>query len=313
MPVATVHVARNRVLHANASHISTTRQVAVETPETFQSDCLMIPQTLTNTDAAEILDFLAERPLHTVIMAGFINDNGVVNSLNRGVFYACRNEQEQLEGVALIGHVTLFEARTDAALEAFALLARSCPNIAMLVGEQEKVERLWELYATDGQSPRQLSLEFLYVQREFVEMQSVGDVRQAQSTDVELIMPSHALMVLEASGLNPLETDPLGFRLRLVRRIEQGRVLVWIEQKELLFTASIIADTPSANYIEGVYVSPKHRGKGYGLRCMSQVSKKLLAHTRSICGFVNEENYTAQAFYRRAGYKLDSCYKKIYV
>jgi predicted GNAT family acetyltransferase len=46
---------------------------------------------------------------------------------------------------------------------------------------------------------------------------------------------------------------------------------------------------------------------------MSQVSKKLLARTRSICGFVNEQNQTAQAFYRRAGYELDSCYKKIYV
>jgi predicted GNAT family acetyltransferase len=273
----------------------------------------MMLQKLTNTHAAEILTFLAKRPLHTVMMVGFINDNGVVNSLNRGVFYACRNEQDEIEGVALIGHATLFEARTDAALEAFAQLARSCPHIAMVVGEQEKLERFWELYAADGQAPRQMSREFLYVQREFEEMQAVGQVRQAQSDDVELLLPVYAMMVSEASGINPLEKDPLGFRLRLVRRIEQGRVLVWVEGRELLFTASIVSETPLVNYLEGVYVSPAHRGKGYGLRCMSQVSKKLLAHTRSICGFVNEGNRTAQAFYRRAGYELDSCYKKIYV
>jgi predicted GNAT family acetyltransferase len=273
----------------------------------------MMLQELANTDANEILAFLAERPLHTVIMVGFINDNGVVNPLNRGTFYACRNAQKQLEGVALIGHVTLFEVRTDAALEAFAQLARSCPRVSMLAGEQEKLERFWEHYAADSQTPRQLSREFLYVQHEFVEMQAVGNVRQAQADDVELLLPVNALMVSEVSGVNPLETDPLGFRLRLMRRIEQGRVLVWIERDEVLFTASIVSDTSKVIYIEGVYVSPAHRGKGYGLRCMSQVSKRLLARTRAICGFVNEQNRPAHAFYRKAGYVSDCCYKKIYV
>jgi predicted GNAT family acetyltransferase len=273
----------------------------------------MLLEKLTNTHAAEILTFLAERPLHTIMLAGFINDNGVVSALNRGDFYACRNEQGQLEGVALIGHVTLFDARTEAALDAFAQAARSCQRISIIVGEQEKLERFWEHYAAHGQAPRQLSRELLYVQHEFVDMQAAGNVRQANLDDVELLQPVYAGMVLEASGIDPLVKDPLGFRLRLVRRIEQGRVLVWIEQAELLFTASIVSETPSVNYLEGVYVSPAHRGKGYGLRCMSQVSKKLMARTRAICGFVDEQNRVAQALYRSAGYKLDSCYKKIYV
>jgi predicted GNAT family acetyltransferase len=273
----------------------------------------MLLQKLTNTHATEILTFLAKRPLHTIIMAGFIKDNGVESALNRGGFYACRNEQEQLEGVALIGHITLFEARTDEALNAFAQVARSCPRISILAGEQEKLERFWEHYAAHGQSPRQLSREFLYVQHEFADMQALGNVRQAKLDDVELLLPVYAEMVFEASGSNPLKADPLGFRLRLVRRIEQGRVLVWIEQGELLFTTTIISDTPLVNYLEGVYVNPAHRGKGLGLRCMAQVSKNLLARTRAICGFVNEQNRAAQALYRRAGYELDSCYKKIYV
>lgn len=312
MAVAIASIARN-AFFTRTPRSTNTRQVTEKKSLIFQLDGLMRLQQLTNSHAAEALAFLAERPLHTVIMAGIIKDNDVVSSLNRGVFYACRNEQEQIEGVALIGHVTLFETRTDAALEAFAKLARSCPHIAMLAGEQEKLERFWGHYAENGKSPRQVSREYLYVQHEFVEMQSVENVRQAELADVDLLMPLHATMVREASGINPLETDPLGFRLRLVRRIEQGRVLVCIEREELLFTASIISDTPTANYLEGVYVDPAHRGKGYGLRCMSQVSKKLLARTRAVCGFVNERNRVAQAFYLRAGYELDSCYKKIYV
>ena len=313
MPVALLMSARS-AFFARTSHTS-------EPPDKFpkrplvpsKAAGLMLLQKLTDTHAAEILTFLAERPLHTIIMSGCIKDNGVVSTLNRGDFYAGRNEQEQLEGVALIGHITLFEARTERALEAFAHAARSCPRISILAGEHDKIERFWEHYAAEGQAPRQLSREFLYVQHEFADMQAVGNVRQARLDDVELLLPVYAEMVYEASGVNPLASDPLGFRLRLVRRIEQGRVLVWIEQEELLFTASIVSDTPLVNYLEGVYVNPAHRGKGYGLRCMSQVSKKLLAHTRALCGFVNEQNRVAQSFYRRAGYELDSCYKKIYV
>src|SRR6266550_3826046 len=71
---------------------------------------------------AEVLAFLAQRPIHTVIMAGFIRDNGLLSPLNRGTFYACRNAAGHLEGVALIGHVTIVETESDEALELFAQL-----------------------------------------------------------------------------------------------------------------------------------------------------------------------------------------------
>src|SRR5687768_9820315 len=83
-------------------------------------------QTLTGEHTAEVLAFLAERPLHTVIMASFIRDNGLVSPLNRGTFHACRNTEGRLEGVALIGHAILIEVHTDEALAAFARLAQEC-------------------------------------------------------------------------------------------------------------------------------------------------------------------------------------------
>ena len=51
----------------------------------------------------EILSALAAPTLTNVILAGFIRDNGLVSSQNRGRFYLCRNERNKLEGVALIG------------------------------------------------------------------------------------------------------------------------------------------------------------------------------------------------------------------
>src|ERR1044072_6130302 len=70
---------------------------------------------LGNESKAEVLQFLSARPLHTVVLGGLIMDNGLESELNRGTFYSYRNSVGRLEGVALIGHTTIVEARTDAA------------------------------------------------------------------------------------------------------------------------------------------------------------------------------------------------------
>src|SRR5215217_4370675 len=64
-------------------------------------------------DEDEVLTALSAPSLTNVIMSGFVRDNGLASSLNRGHFYACRNEENKLEGVALIGHTILFEAFSE--------------------------------------------------------------------------------------------------------------------------------------------------------------------------------------------------------
>ena len=75
-------------------------------------------ERLTNSDEAEVLKFLAQRPIHTITMTGMIHDNGIVSPFNRGTFYGCRDLNGQLEGVALVGHATLMETVSDRALAA---------------------------------------------------------------------------------------------------------------------------------------------------------------------------------------------------
>src|SRR5947207_1372671 len=105
------------------------------------------PQLLTGGHEAEVLSFLSARPIHTVVMAGLIRDNGLVSRLNRGSFFAYRNREGHLEGAALIGEITLLECRAEAALAAFARLAQDHPNIYMVMGEQEKIGNFWRHYA----------------------------------------------------------------------------------------------------------------------------------------------------------------------
>jgi ribosomal protein S18 acetylase RimI-like enzyme len=271
-------------------------------------------QLLTNAHQAEALAFLTVRPLHTVMLAGFIRDNGMESPLNRGQFYATRDRDGRINGVALIGHATLIETESDEALAAFARIARSCTNAHMLMGEPGKVEGFWNNYAAERETPRLSCREMLYEQRWPVEVRDVvRGLRKATLADLDLITPVHARMAFEESGVNPMERDAGRFRLRCARRIEQGRVFVWIEEGRLIFKADVVADTPEGIYLEGIYVSEEERGKGYGLRCLSQLSRNLLARTKSICLLVNERNWKAQAFYLSAGYKLRATYETIFL
>lgn len=269
---------------------------------------------LTHEFESETLDFLSQRPTHTVAMTGFIRDNGLVSELNRGAFYGCRNRQGKLEGVALIGHATLMETRTDRALQAFADLARHSATPHLVMGEEERINEFWNYYSQDGQEMRFACRELLLELKWPVQIrEQVLEMRMATLGDIELVLPVHAQMAFEESGINPLETDPDGFRERYARRIEQGRSWVCIEEGKLAFKAEVISDTPDAVYLEGVWVSPEKMGTGYGLHCLSQLALNLLSYTKSIVLLVNDENKKAQHYYQKAGFRLRAAYDTIFL
>jgi hypothetical protein len=73
------------------------------TEETTNWPAVMIAPALSRVsvlgeaDRDEVLRFLKARPVHTVVMTSFINDNGLESELNRGRFYGYRNNEGTLE------------------------------------------------------------------------------------------------------------------------------------------------------------------------------------------------------------------------
>ena len=283
--------------------------VMTETQYLPKANVTVSTTKLTEENRNEVLAFLTERPIHTVCMVGFIRDNGIESPLNRGTFYGCRNSEGRLEGVALIGHTTLIEVRTDRALKEFALIAQITSNTFLIMGEEERIEQFWNLYADDGQEIRMVCRELLFELHRPIEVrQPVKDLRLATLADLDVIAPVHAEMAEAESGVNPLSVDPVGFLQRCSRRIEKGRVWVLIQNGELIFKADIQADTPDVVYLEGIYVNPAYRGKGIGRRCLAQVTQILLRRSKLICLLVNEVNEQAHAFYRMSNFKMQGYY-----
>ncbi len=263
---------------------------------------------------SEVFEFLKQRPIHTVAMVSLIRDNGLVSHLNRGTFFACRDMNGHLEGVALVGHATLLETVSDRALQASAQVAQDCPDTHMIMGEQDRIEEFWAYCSKAGRKLRLACRESLLELRWPIPVYgAVPNLHLATLKELDMVMPIQARMAFEESGVNPLEVDPEGFRKRCIRRIELGRTWVLVENDELVFKADVISESPEVIYLEGVWLSEDKRGNDFGVSCISGLSRKLLSRSRSICLLVNENNKRAQTFYRKCGYLFRATYETIFL
>lgn len=276
---------------------------------------------LTERERAEALALLGGRPVHNVSLAGALRDHGVVSEHHRGTFHGYRDAAGRLEGVALVGHHTLFEARTRRALTEFARLARGCARAHVVMGEVEAVGEFWDAYAGRGRGRRAWRGILFELQRPalgglsrlMVEPFGPDGLRPATFADVELIAPAHAAMAAAAGGVNPLATDPRGFVGRYLRRIRRGRTWVVTDAGRLVFKADVQAETPEAAYLEGVYLSPEARGAGLGRRYLEQLCRRLHARSRVVCLLAGNEDERAQRLYRACGFRPRSVYDAIFL
>ena len=291
-------------------HTSTVSRVS----ERDLSTALVQVQRLTNNDETEVLKFLAQRPIHTVAMMSLIHDNGISSPFNRGTFYGCRDLTGQLEGVALVGHATLMETISDRALAALAQVARECPSTHLIMGEKERVADFWSHYSETGRRQRLACREWLFELTWPVEARaSVVGLRPATTSELELVMPIQAQLAFNESDIDPMLVDPQGFRERCLRRIQQGRTWVVVEDGELIFKADVISKTAEVIYIEGVWLRDDCRQQSLGTRFMSELMRRLLKDTKSICLLVNETNKQAHGFYRKCGFHFRATYETIFL
>jgi len=268
---------------------------------------------LSRAEQGEVIEFLSARPVHTVYMAGLIRDHGLLHPQNRGSFYGARNPTGQLEGVALIGHATVFEAHTENSLIALARVARNCKNIHLIRAEEHSIKVFWQ-YASAGRQPRQTCREIMFEMKERPGVtDAVGQLRTATSNDLEKLLAVNAAMAFEEGGSSPMQRDPSGFRNRMVRRIEKQRVWVLFDGNRLIFKADVVSQTPQVAYLEGIYVHPEERGQGYGSSCLRHVCSMLLQSSKSLSLTVNHHNQKAAEFYTKTGFAFHSDYETIYL
>lgn len=255
------------------------------------------------------------RPVHTVVMSSFIQDNGLESPDNRGKFYGYRNNQGTLEGVALIGRTTLIEACSENSLTAFAAVARQSETpIYLMMADGKSTERFWLEFTGDNRPARKVCTELLFeLNFPFFVQDCEWNVRVADLSELEQIAIAHDEVAFIESGVSPLQKDRAGFLKRCFKRIEQGRTFVVFENGKLVFKANIVAETADVVYLEGIYVSPEYRGKGIGSSCLSKLGLDLMARVENVCLLSNVEFKGAHRSFVEAGFKNTDCCQTFFV
>jgi ribosomal protein S18 acetylase RimI-like enzyme len=259
---------------------------------------------LCETEIFDALTFLAGANVQSVILAGMLLDNGVDKELNRGTFYAYRGVRGEIEGIALIGHSTIIDSRSEIALREFARIARNTSvPMHLVLSSGEVSERFFDDYSYGRFMPRLTCTEISFVTRKAnAELAADHQVRLATADELEPVARAQAEMAFIESGTNPLATDPEGFRKRVLRRIEEGRVWVVFEGGKLIFKADLITSTHEAAYIEGVSVDRAARGRGIGAGCLAAVCSELLLDSSAVILLSNVELRSAHACFEKAGF-----------
>jgi uncharacterized protein len=259
----------------------------------------------TENDRAEVIEFLSQRPVHTVVMSSFIVDNGIESELNRGKFCGYRNKAGKLEGVALIGHSTLVEARTDEALKALAIVARNTETpIHLIMSSDNDAERFWKYLSGGINQPRLICTEALFeISFPFAVQKSEWKIENATMGHLIEVAEAQAEVAFIESGVDPMVRDREGFLKRVARRIEQKRIFVAMDGDSMIFKADIIAETDDVIYLEGIYVTPEYRGRSVGSKCLSSLSLDLLNRVENICLFSNVEFEGAHKSFIKAGFR----------
>ncbi|KUP95475.1 GNAT family N-acetyltransferase [Thermobifida cellulosilytica] len=130
-------------------------------------------------------------------------------------------------------------------------------------------------------------------------------VRRVRPEELGILLPASIAMFTEEVGVPPDSGDGGAlYRARVEELIRLGRAFARIEDGRVVFKAEIGAVTPHACQVQGVWVHPDLRGRGYSVGGMAAVVRYALAEIApTVTLYVNDFNTPARAAYRRVGFR----------
>jgi ribosomal protein S18 acetylase RimI-like enzyme len=171
----------------------------------------------------------------------------------------------------------------------------------MMIGDERAVGDLWAAARARMPSPREdRPAQPVFAIDRPPEPGGSG-LREATRGDLDLLLPASAATHEGEIGVDPLLTDPEGFRRRTLQQIDEGRSWVWIDAGLILFKAEASAWTPDAVQLQQVWVDPDVRNQGYGRRGLSDLIRLLLERVPRVCLFVRADNPAAIRLYEAVG------------
>jgi len=259
---------------------------------------------LTDHDRDEVLALCDRDPVANVFVSSRIRSVGMEPARLGGQVWGYV-EGGQLTSVCYSGANLVPVAANSAAVAAYASRARmQGRRCSSIVGPADAVSELWSQLEQHWVRPREI--------RPVQPVLSISGpplaepdplVRQARPADLDVMLPACIAMFTEEVGVSPIGADGgAAYRSRVAELIKAGRSFARIENGLVLFKAEIGAVTPYACQVQGVWVPPQARGRGYAIHGMAAVVQAALRIAPVVSLYVNDFNAPARAAYRRVGF-----------
>jgi uncharacterized protein len=261
---------------------------------------------LVDRDRADALALCERDPVANVFVSARIRTCGL-DPVNLGAQVWGYYEAGQLVSACYVGANLVPVEAVPAATAAFAerarLTGRRCSSIA---GPAEAVRDIWSRLAPFWDRPREIrhSQPLMATSAEpLVEPDPL--VRTVRRDELGILLPASIAMFTEEVGISPIGNDGgASYRARVNELVITGRSFARIENGKIIFKAEIGAVTPAACQVQGVWVPPDQRNRGYAGHGMAAVVSIARRHFSPVVSlYVNDFNAPARAAYERVGFR----------
>lgn len=269
-------------------------------------------RALTESDRVEVQKLLQRYPLQSVFLQGLIADHGICSPKLRGQFFGWFRDGV-LAAIALLGHQIMFCGDAEA-LPAFAQTAAKIKATGFVVfGPKQEVDHFGQLLSALGRETQTARDLCWYVCKKAVHSVKRLQLQQAYLEQLDVIIEAQAQLLLEATGVDPRNVDPKGFRERVAARIERGRTWIKFQDGQIVFKAELQSVTPMAIYLEGIWTHPEYRRRHIAKECVMELTQRRLDQQQAICLAVEPEEATARHIYEFAGFHQQGEYQARYL
>jgi len=261
---------------------------------------------LVDRDREEALALCDRDPVTNAFVAARIRANGL-DPVSLGAQLWGYYEGSQMVSGCYVGAnmvpIEAVPAATSVFAERARLQGRRCSSIA---GRADAVRDLWAHLAPFWDRPREIreSQPLLAISSDSL-VSPDPQVRNVRADEIGVLLPASIAMFTEEVGVSPIGLDGGAmYRARVNELVTSGRSFARIENGKVVFKAEVGAVTPAACQVQGVWVPPDLRNRGYAARGMAAVvaiARRRFAPVVSL--YVNDFNTPARAAYKRVGFQ----------
>lgn len=271
----------------------------------------MLTQTTTRvlepSDLDAALDVLGRQPVENAFVTSRVQVAGLDPWRLGGEMWGWYADGE-LRSLCYAGANLVPVCAGPEAVRAFADRARRTGRrCSSIVGPAEATRLLWQLLEPSWGPARDVRSHqpLMVIESPSATVEADPQVRRVRKDEMELIMPACVAMFTEEVGISPMAGDGgLLYQARVAELVGSGRSFAHVADGKIVFKAEIGAATSRACQIQGVWVAPEFRGRGYSETGMAAVVAYALRDVAPVVSlYVNDFNTAARASYRRVGFR----------